>query len=273
MKLLIFVFSLFLLCGCYQDSIHISEDYTGGRYGWDSTDIFFYKFISAWKPAAGLSAFPDGGTPKLLYKNVSFYRYDRQRVELNKVFDFNNLPFNKSRWLTSIIRNDSIITFAIHPVSGWETEITLDPTFKKYRQKFGGFFEYNLNRNRTKHFSKPYVISPKNKQDLSASQIKKITGNISYKQWGIDLSELGSKSNAGFIQDLITLEGNHNYRKAVVEQIVSKLNAEEIKAIIEKMNAYRDQLSGLEQTEYEITAEETIDTLKKLLRKPDDMVN
>jgi hypothetical protein len=273
MKLLIFVFSLFLLCGCYQDSIHISEDYTGGLYGRDSTDIFFYKYISAWKPAAGLSAFPDGGTPKLLYKNVSFYRYDRQRVELNKVFDFDDLPFNKSRWLTSITRNDSIITFAIRPVSGWEKEITRDSTFKKYRQQFGGFFGYHLYCNSTNHFSKPYVISPKNKKDLSASQIKKITGNISYKQWGIDLSELDPKGKSGFIQDLITLQGNRNYRKAVVEQIVSKLNADEIKVIIEKMNAYRDQLSGLEQTEYEITAEKTIAALKKLLRKPDDMDN
>jgi hypothetical protein len=260
--LLLFVFLFFV--GCYEDNIHVYEDSSGGLYGQDSTEIYFFKFLSAWQPAAGLTAFPDGGTPRMLINNLSFYRLDRDEDHLQRIYNFGDLPYQKSRWRTFINKQDSIITFGLNPLNGWEREITFDEKIRDLQQKIGGYFVYDPWHQTVDHFFVTDSVPAGDPRDIRTSQLKRMLVDITFKQWGLDLPEISDKTESDFIDDLVQLNGNRFYRQAVVEQIVSDMTFDQIVTIIDRMQDYRNQLNGLEQTEYDFAAEQTLQLLNQL---------
>jgi len=64
------------LSGCYGD-IDVTCELPGqGFYDPDSINLFFFISAEVKRPARGISAFPDGGIPKSLFKKVTLCRFN-----------------------------------------------------------------------------------------------------------------------------------------------------------------------------------------------------
>ena len=100
--------------------------------------------------------------------------------------------------------------------------------------------------------------------DVSITNIKELTADISYKEWGFNLNEYWQRSHKEYINDIIRLNGNLNYRRAIIEEIGQNLNNKKIEKIINRMDSYKNSLDGYEKTKYEFISKETIELLNDL---------
>lgn len=98
---------------------------------------------------------------------------------------------------------------------------------------------------------------------LSIQEIKSLTKEYAFKDWGFDLSEYFPKTKKEFINDIVILNGNLNYRKAILEVFGNDLNNDEIVKILKDIDSYQNKLEESKQTEYKIYSKETKDLLKK----------
>ncbi|HAF28432.1 MAG TPA: hypothetical protein DCG75_05225 [Bacteroidales bacterium] len=342
-SLILAVISLFL-SGCYEDYLIISSDFKSGLITSDSSQIFFFHHLRAGQPPKGISRFPDGGVHKRIYENLSLYSFDIPTKSLVKIYDFGDIPFGSK--LEYISLQNERIAFSVSPLMGWDwvKKQKTDSVFYNIFDKYGGFYEYNLNTKNTERiFTDGFypTLSPDYKRilylkrdslnlsiwcflkedqheellinlnidlpvistlwrdnnsfyysfdkkiflfdltsqtslecdtkvcfipnKLSIQEIKKLTKECTFKDWGFDLSEYFPKTKKEFINDIVVLNGNLNYRKAILEKFGNDLNNEEIGKIIKDMDSYQKKLEGYKQTEYGIYSKETKDLLKEYL--------
>ena len=82
---------------------------------------------------------------------------------------------------------------------------------------------------------------------------------------GLVIQDIYPKTDKQYVRETIYLDIPATTRRAVVEQIISKMDKQEIKAILNKMDEYKISLEGLEKTEYEIYSKETYESIQELL--------
>lgn len=102
-------------------------------------------------------------------------------------------------------------------------------------------------------------------QELKRSNIKRLTRDITFIEWGIDLSHIVPKSSKNYINDLVELKGNVNYRKAVLEELKDQLNNDDIRDILKQIDKYKKHLEGYEKAKYETYSENLTKLLEELL--------
>ena len=339
----IFFTAILLLTSCYEDYIVINSKFTRGKINQDSSQIFFFHYLQAGQPPKGISRFPDGGTQKIIFKNVSLYSYNTKNQRLEKIFDFSNLPYGS--WSDNLSLQNNNLIFSISPLMGWDWRMnhsTRSDEFKNLYDKYMGIYKYDLESKKIDHFiydgyyqklsndenqiiylkrdslgveiwhliiddnknqlikqvetntafipiywvnnnKIAYEVNKKlnhldlktgktslmdkklliNQNDISITEIIELTADISFKEWGFDVSKYWSFSSKKYINDIIRLNGNLNYRKAIIEEIAPNLNNEEIEKIIDSMNNYKNTLEGYKKTSYEFFSKETIDLLEE----------
>jgi len=106
------------------------------------------------------------------------------------------------------------------------------------------------------------AILIKNKIDFKTDyipikDIKELTSEISFKNWGLNLADFWQKNKNEYLQDIIKLNGNLNYRKAVLQSLSEDLNKVDLEYILEQMQKYEDSLEAYKKTEYKLNSKET----------------
>lgn len=335
------IFFSLILNGCYEDYLIINSEFKSAIISDDSSKVFFYHSLNVGQPPKGISRFPDGGTQKSIFGNVSLYSYDISNKQLTKIYDFGIPPFNQA--LDHIAIQNNKVVFSISPLMGWYwiKKYKSDSTFKKIFDKYAGFLEYDIIEGSTIRFINDGfcpVLSPNEKQiaylkrdtsgisiwklnintntnsivkhiDLDSplllikwkdnksiyykirkqvyeinlnnrlseivnseidfyphkvpiKKIKELTSEISYKDWGFDLKKDWLKSKEEYINDVIVLNGNLNYRKAILQSISGELNNDDLENILIKMQKFENSLENYEKMEYEIFSKETKELIK-----------
>ena len=95
--------------------------------------------------------------------------------------------------------------------------------------------------------------------------MKEIEGIIkpyTFQDWGFNLTDYWQKSINEYINDIVLLNGNINYRKAIIQTISTQLTQKDFEDILNKMEKYENSLKGLERTEYEIYSTDTKELIK-----------
>ncbi len=100
---------------------------------------------------------------------------------------------------------------------------------------------------------------------VSANDIKKLTSNRTYQDWGFDVRKHWLKSQNEYINDIILLNGNLEYRKAIIEEMAPEFNDIIINDILQQMNKHEKELEGYQQQQYNFFSEDTKNILKKYL--------
>ncbi|MGM0407888.1 MAG: hypothetical protein ACQERU_07875 [Bacteroidota bacterium] len=97
--------------------------------------------------------------------------------------------------------------------------------------------------------------------EISISEIKQLTQNINYSDWGFDLHKYWGKNKNQYINDIVHLNGNFEYRKAIIDELSKALSTKEMEGIIDKMDRLAESLEGLKKSQYLFYSKETKDLL------------
>jgi hypothetical protein len=214
---------------------------------------------------------------KIYNKYAGFYKYDFDDNSLNRFVNegyYPELSQNENQ-IIYLKRDSSQITI-------WHLDIKNDINQKIVTLNSDSPFNlikwHSDNIINYEHDKDIYAYDPENKtahktdcevnfypSKIHIKEVKRLTSNISYKEWGFDFEKYWNKNDKILIQDIVELNGNLNYRKAILQSISKDLSKKDIQNILHKMDKYQNSLDGLEKTEYEIYSKETRELLKTFL--------
>ncbi|MBU1356039.1 MAG: hypothetical protein KJ620_05685 [Candidatus Edwardsbacteria bacterium] len=222
--------------------------------------VLFFAFVQVHRPAKGLAAFPDGGRPKVLYKNVSLYQMDIADGALKRLYDFGPLPLARSAWNCRAFYEGDSVRFNLEPVSGWQQNLKWKRVDTASYQKYHTWFVIDPATGLASP-TEPAGNAPKVGPGFPLSRIKQLAENIAWRQWGIELDSICPAGKKERIGQLTGLKGNQNYRDALVEQFYGRLEKNGARKIVSKIR--KDRPGSL-------AAKETVDKLRKIFLLEDE---
>jgi len=270
---------LLLITSCYSEYVTLKYSIHHYPYLNDNGDkIAFIVSKCAYKPARGIARFPDGGIPEYLLEETSLFVLDTKNNHLKKIKDFNHLSnilgCYRSSWNTSLAYKDSLIYCSVSPVSGWNQYLKTAKTAED-SQKI---------KNVKDRYAKPVVFNEKTKKGCyvdssifqSVYQKEKETDfarvsvplseEIPLSEIGLVIQDIYPKSDKDYIKETIFLKNSSSVtRRAVIEQIISKLNKKQIRGLLREMEEYKNSLEGYEKTKYERNIEDVYRRIEDLL--------
>jgi hypothetical protein len=282
-NILIFMAGMCLfLTSCHSDYLHIDYSVHNGAVSSisDSNSIAFVVSKLAYLPAEGISRFPDGGTPDYLIEDVSLYVFNQSTHHLRQIVNFNDLVDvigpSAGRWKSQLIFEDSLVYYKISPtlkwdfIASWKNNSRDSTQLLKIKNKYSHCYSIDLRTNKIEKANEDTFNSRfekfKSKQKISLSELNKLLNNIPLSDWGLSVQKILPKTEEDYINETIYLKNDSKVtRRAVVEQIISKLSEKEIKSILQKMDEHKNSLEGLEKTEYEMYSKDTYACIKRLL--------
>lgn len=250
-----------LLSGCYGGVKIISDFGRNATYSPDSTKIVFFKFLQVYKSAKGLWSLPDGGMPKVLYKNVSVYYLNLKTDELVRIFEYKGVSSNRDSWNTKTFYTDTSIIFNIEPTIGWKSELkyssTNIDTLNYNRNKY--WFSFN-------HKTKKVTTIPPLTDELpfwpiSFNELREHTNHFSLKDWGVDVYKVYPQSKRQMLRDISKLKHSNAYTIEMINQLAPKLTERDIKRTIKYINNYYDKQSDYQRM---VLKEKRDDAVEKL---------
>ncbi|MBN2425712.1 MAG: hypothetical protein JXR46_13840 [Calditrichaceae bacterium] len=271
----------FLISSCHSEYVCLNyETHHGAQWNPDHSKIAFVASKYAYRAAEGIAKFPDGGIPDYLISNTALYIFDPRIRQLSEIAEFNDLAdrigANRSTWNAKIAFTDSVLFYNVIPVSPWNLYLNQAAnkadslSVHRLKEKYSPYYCYNLNSNSTSivdsivFFSVYNDLKDANKAGLT--DLNRQLSEIPLKDWGLVIQEIYPKPDKDYIEETIYLNNNSaTSRRAVIEQIISKLPKQEIQNILNKMDVYKNSLEGLKRKEYELYSKDTYDRIKALL--------
>ena len=282
-KRLLYIFLLYgglliLFTACHTDYLHLNYEASYGCYSdAKETEIAFVLSTSAYRAAKGISKLPDGGSPKYLLRSMGLFILDTNNNHLTNLVSFNDLIYRNFNIPTSIKTKitvvDSCIYYHITPITKWDTYL------KWCKNSVDSSHIYSLKEKYQKHYkvrrhdkqiflvdSMEFIAAFLKKNPYSLTKLNKILDDVPLNKMGLQIMNIYPKSQEKYIEETIYLKNESALsRRAVVEQIVSKLSKDEIKLLLKKMDIYNNSLDGYEKTKYEEYSKETYKQIQALL--------
>lgn len=271
-----------LLTSCYSN--YVSLGFTvhhGAVWNSDSSMIAFIASKSAYLNAKGISRFPDGGQPKYLMEDVGLYTLDIDNKIVNRLSDFNDLAgllgTSRSNWRTSVAFYDSLILVKVLPLMDWEwyyeksgsqvDSAQIQLLNKKYQSVIAFNKSGQVIKSDTSQFEK-YLNNQATIRKVDLTRLNNLLQRVPLRELGLDIQKIYPKPEYDYIIETIYLK-NESYlaRRAVVEQIISNIDEEQIKKLLQKMDEYEKELDGYDQKLYKLNSTETRQLLLELLEQ------
>jgi hypothetical protein len=184
------------------------------------------------------------------------------------------LNTSRIRWNSQIFIHDSVIYYHVSPITDWSVYLNKkhnkNPSqINKLKEKYSNsYYAFHLNNHAIKtieseHFKK--LFTKCQERNLSLAEIYTQVSEVPLVQWGLNVQEIFPKSNDEYITETIYLRNECQLtRRAVCEQIIAEMETDQIRALINDMEAYKTQLKGLNRKEYEIYSQKIRNMLQKL---------
>ncbi|MDZ7740165.1 MAG: hypothetical protein U5K32_14110 [Bacteroidales bacterium] len=278
-KKILIAAALLLMTSCYSEYLHMNySQHHGATWNNDHTSVAFIISSTAYRPAKGIAAFPDGGIPEYLMEEVGLYVYKPDRQDLYKVTDFNNLAgfigTHRSSWNTRLAYTDSLVYVSAQPASDWsfylesiaktEEDSTLIYDLK---DKYSDPFVYNINTGQKRAVESSVFTTLYNKdRKADFMNVHDMISGIPLSELGLHIKSIYPKSDREYIEETIYLKNTSPVsRRAVIEQIISQLSEKEIRGLLDKMDKYKNKLEGPEKQEYERISKAVYEEIMALL--------
>ncbi len=269
---------VFLLTSCYSEYLTIDYDvHWGAAWNDNHTKVAFVASKMAYRSAEGIAAFPDGGKPKYLLKDVGLYVFDCESKLLEKLITFSDLtgllgPW-RAKWSVTLALTDTMAYYLISPVPYWDWIIENARTPKSLqaitslKEKYGQPRAFNVYTKTdtaidTTTFNNLLIESEK----CDLTSINRQLAEIPLADWDLILNEIYPKSDREYIEETIYLiNSSSKTRRAVVEQIIAKKRNSKIESILKEMDDYKNSLEEPWKSIYEQKSKKTYDQIKSLL--------
>jgi hypothetical protein len=260
-----------LLISCHSNYIHL--DYEMSKYPDpvyqhdDSSKIAFISTQEAYRRATGISAFPDGGQSNVIYNKTGLYIIDTENEKLIHLMEISSTPY---------LYTDTKLAFIgdfIYYNCEIDTSKSIDSTrVLSLKNKYVKCFSININ---TKEINQIDTVAfnalfQKSKFECSLTALSKELRKIPLAELGLVIQDIYPKSDKAYIEELIYAKSDGAVsNRAIIEQIISKLDKQEIEAILEEMDEHKNSLDEwdevYEKGKYEYYLEETSKAIKELL--------
>jgi len=263
-KSVIVLVTVSLLLSCHSE--YLSLDYSihyGACKSADSSFAVFALTTKAYRQATGISRFPDGGIPDYIISDMGLYYLDMKLRSLEKIVELKDfasfIGSSRSLWKTYLNISGDSVMYQVQPVTDWEK-------YEKWKEKFQKVYIYNISTKEITESSELTEVVCPESQKMSITDISRILKEIPLSEMGFVLKDIYSKKDEEYIDETIYRKNNSSLtRRAVVEQIISKLSKEEMSGLLIKMDEYRNSLEGLERTEYDLYSKDIYERIKDLL--------
>jgi len=271
-------FLLFAMVSCHSEYVSLDYKIFPDAYcNKDSSLVAFMATKKAFLKPKGIARFPDGGQSKEIYRKTDLYVFNFKNNKCLNVLHLDDLDLTNGKIpaspKTEISFTDSILFFRIKPATSWE-----------YLMKFARSESDSANIQTLRSiYSKPFVwnfyhqevwqidsaefnsyCSTHNRISLTGAY--NFVREIPLQDIGLTIMDIFPKSEKDYIEETIYLKNDSKIsRKAVVEQIIAKLNKEEIRAILLKMDNHLNSLEGYEKSTYQLYSKDTYEQIQALL--------
>jgi len=274
-KSVIILVTVSLLLSCHSE--YLSLDYSihnGGCISADSSFGVFALTKKAYRQATGISRFPDGGIPDYIMSEMGIYYLDMKARSVEKIVELKDLVnligSSRSLWKISLNISGDSVMYKVRPVSDWSL-YNSDSQEKQdkindVREKYESVHIYNIQTKEIRVSSDLTEVNCPESQKLGIMDISRILKEMPLSEIGFVLKDIYPKPDQEYIDETIYRKNNSSLtRRAVVEQVISKLSKDEIDELLKRMDDYQNSLEGFERTEYELYSKDVYERIKDLL--------
>ncbi len=268
----------YLLTACHTD--YLSTDYKIFGAGFSDSsrkEIAIILKTSAYYKAKGISRFPDGGQPRYIYRDISLFLLDIEKNSAERLTDFSDLAeagFNIASSLKTLtVTTDSAVYFQIKPITRWDEYLEWSKTkadsarILSLKEKYS--MPYKINRITGQMITTDSSEIYEKRERLHQYSRTCINGKldlIPLKALGLDMMKIAPKPESSYIKETIYLKNKSKLtRRAVMEQIISKLDKDRIRELLHEMDTYKKSLNGTDSIEYEIYSKGVYQQLQSYL--------
>ncbi len=269
---------------CYSGNIHLQYDpYCGAvRNVENVNEIAFIASTSAYRPATGISRFPDGGQPKYIFQKVSLYCLNTETHQIINLVDFSDLAeligTSKTKWKTKIIFKGPFVFYHVSPVtswalhSKWKKNSISNEVSQQLQNKYEKYYKINILSKQIREINLAEFQNVADnffdKTKISLTKLNDELQKTKLSEFYLILDNIEDKSDDEYIKNTIYLKNDSEVsRRAVIEQIISKRSREEIQSLLNKMDQYKKSLKRSKRIQYEISSEGIYAALQSLLKK------
>jgi hypothetical protein len=271
----------FIMTSCYSEYVYLDyEVHHGSMWNNERTNAAFLASKTAYRCATGIAKFPDGGKPDYLLKDVGLYVFNSENEQLTQLMSFNELTEllgpASLMWSSEIAFVDSVIYFRLLPAMKWNWYLkgaknTRDSLLIfSLKEKYTHTYSFNINENKMIEIDSSSFIAFYQKcmeiNKVNLDELYKKLSAVPLADWGLVVKEIYPKPDYDYIMETIYMRNNSpKTRRAVVEQIIAKMNKQEIKDLLKKMNEYKNSLYGSKKMEFEIYSKDIYERIQNLL--------
>ncbi|PLX25478.1 MAG: hypothetical protein C0599_00480 [Salinivirgaceae bacterium] len=232
----------------------------------------------AYRKATGIARFPDGGQSLVFYYKRDLFIFSLTDSTRVNVLNLNDLSTLKGHILSSpkivMCFSDSVLFFRIKPVLNWdsyyriahnaEDSANIEMLQKIYKKPF----LWDISKNDVWQIDS-IGVNPicELKDSLPIMTAYNLVKSVPMESLGFDIMQIYPKSEKDYVYETIYLKNDSRLaRKAVVEQIISRLSQKQIRSLLLKMDQYPNSLDDYEKLQYQISSKETYEQIKALLK-------
>jgi hypothetical protein len=280
-RMLILAGFILIFTSCYSKYVFIDyEIHHGAVMDEAHSCAAFVASRRAYLSPKGLGRLPDGGIPQYLLQDVGIYVFNFANGQLKHLTGFDDLTeilgSYRSKWDVKLAFNDSAVNYLISPANKWSLHMKHAGNhadsllISSLKEKYSNPRFFNINSNEiseidTSCFSALYKKSAENDL-ISLTDLNKRLSEVPLSDWGLIVQEIYPKPDKEYIEETIYLHNNSKMtRRAVIEQIIAKMNKSEIEELLGKMDEYKNNLEGLKKSEYELYSKDTYEKIRSKL--------
>ncbi|HNS29718.1 MAG TPA: hypothetical protein PKL52_04210 [Tenuifilaceae bacterium] len=257
-----------LLSSCYYTkdiNIRIELDHSA-VYTPDSSAIYFIALSEAWKKGKNIwFIMPIEGQTKYLKRDMLLYSYRFDEKNFTCIYDFGYLPYGLGNWEIVLVPLDGAVYMTIMPLGGWDSELRRY-RIAELRDKLDREFIFVLDST-VQHNYDTIQISTENRKLVNLTYLYKLVKSEPYSTFRLHLHEIDPASEWDYIHTLTSLENTAEYRRMVIEQVVSKKSKRAIRRIYKKMQKTFEKLSESEKSKMERYTKEHFEVLERLMEE------
>ncbi len=272
---------MLLLSSCHSEYVTMSYDpLTSAVWNEDSTHLAAVVSSRALRRPEGISRFPAGGHAKYLLETASLFLVTPDSDNLKKLADFSDpaayIGSYRSRWNVRLAYVDSLVYFRLRPVGGWDGLLrwnarTPADSTKIYTlwEKYDTPKKVNIFSGHTQNADPDYFETLiESTRPARIGWLREQLKNVPLAELDLVINEIHPKRTERYIAEAIYMKNPCPVaRRAVTEQIISRLEKDDIRKLLKKMERQADRLDGHEKTRYERGTRHTREMMELMLNQ------
>lgn len=230
----------------------------------DSSGIYFVAHATAWtKGKNSWFIMPIEGKTKFLHNNLSLYFYQIQEQKAFSLFDLGFVPYALDGWRTSLIPSEIGVSMTIEPLQGWDAEPNRHGVVQ-LKEKLNKVFIIDT-LGQLSHATSHFPDNSLGRVDMT--HMRSIVRDLPYATFGLNLKEINPASEKEYVKALTSLTNTTNYRRLIIEQVVSQKDKETIREIYGRMREALEKLVGNEKNMMELFSKENFEMMENMMEE------